>query len=169
MKALTLTPPWDFIVLKCGKDIENRSWPTKERGWILIHAATGMTADDYENAVAFARQAGYSGPIPKAHELRKGCITGAVRITGCMHSSERQRLGLPMQWAMMGFGFDLADPIALPPVPAKGALSFWKVPGDVRTTLLAECERQKIELPKDLAKLLGASSDEPPNPQMGLF
>jgi hypothetical protein len=169
VKALTLTPPWDFLVLRGGKDIENRSWPTKERGWILIHAATGMTKDDYENAVAFAREAGYEGPIPPAHEMRRGHIVGAVRITGCMHSSERQRLGLPMKWAMLGFGFDLADPVVLPPVPAKGALSFWKVPGAARETILRECDRMKIELPTTLMRELGAPAEEPTDKQLDLF
>lgn len=169
MKALTLTSPWDFLILKGGKDIENRSWSSKERGWILIHAALGMSTEDYDKAVTFARAAGYTGPIPQTHELRRGCVTGAVRITGCMHSSERARLGLPMRWAMSGFGFDLAQPIVLPPVPTKGALSFWKVPATVRQTIMAECERQKVTLPAALAAALGEEGNDPPDPQLGLF
>ena len=40
-----------------GKDIENRCWPTKFRGRILIHAAKGCTRDELEDALDFAKAA----------------------------------------------------------------------------------------------------------------
>ena len=38
MKALTLRPQWAWFVVNGHKDIENRSWPTRLRGRIWVHA-----------------------------------------------------------------------------------------------------------------------------------
>jgi hypothetical protein len=39
MKALTLTQPWATLIAIEAKRIETRSWPTKFRGRIAVHAA----------------------------------------------------------------------------------------------------------------------------------
>jgi activating signal cointegrator 1 len=42
MKALTLTQPWATLVDLRKKHIETRSWTTKYRGLLVIHAAKGF-------------------------------------------------------------------------------------------------------------------------------
>ena len=42
MKVLTLTQPWATLVAIGAKHIETRSWPTKYRGPLAIHAAQGL-------------------------------------------------------------------------------------------------------------------------------
>ena len=42
MKVLTLTQPWATLVAIGAKRIETRSWATKYRGPLLIHAAAGL-------------------------------------------------------------------------------------------------------------------------------
>ena len=54
MIALSIRQPCASLILKAGKDIENRCWPTKVRGRILIHAANGCTRDELEDALDFA-------------------------------------------------------------------------------------------------------------------
>lgn len=39
MKALTLTQPWATLIAIGAKTLETRSWPTKYRGTLAIHAA----------------------------------------------------------------------------------------------------------------------------------
>lgn len=39
MKAMTLYQPWASLLAKGPKKYETRSWKTKHRGWIAIHAA----------------------------------------------------------------------------------------------------------------------------------
>ncbi len=39
MKAITLWQPWASLLAKGPKKYETRSWKTKHRGWIAIHAA----------------------------------------------------------------------------------------------------------------------------------
>ena len=57
MLALSIRQPWASLILKAGKNIENRDWPTKYRGRILIHAAKGMTRGEHEDAIHFAVEA----------------------------------------------------------------------------------------------------------------
>jgi hypothetical protein len=45
-KAITIRQPWAHAVIQGWKPIENRSWPTKVRGTVAIHAA--QRAEDKE-------------------------------------------------------------------------------------------------------------------------
>lgn len=45
MKAISLWQPWASAIAVGAKRIETRSWPTKHRGPILIHAAKHRDAD----------------------------------------------------------------------------------------------------------------------------
>ena len=42
MKVITLTQPWATLVAIGAKRIETRSWPTRYRGPLAIHAAIGL-------------------------------------------------------------------------------------------------------------------------------
>jgi hypothetical protein len=42
MKGLTLTQPWATLVAIGAKRIETRSWPTRYRGLLAIHAGAGL-------------------------------------------------------------------------------------------------------------------------------
>ena len=44
MKALTLWQPWATFVAHGLKTVETRSWDTRYRGWLAIHAAAQMPA-----------------------------------------------------------------------------------------------------------------------------
>ena len=50
MKAISLTQPWASLMALGCKTIETRCWPTKERGYIAIHAAKKMTTADKDFA-----------------------------------------------------------------------------------------------------------------------
>lgn len=83
MLALSIRQPWAWLILHAGKDIENRDWPTKVRGRVLIHAAKGMTRDEYEDGIGFAQAIAYeAGRILHAPtiELPRGGIVGSVEI-----------------------------------------------------------------------------------------
>jgi ASCH domain len=43
MKAPSIRQRWAWLIVNGHKDIENRAWPTKFRGRVLIHASKGMT------------------------------------------------------------------------------------------------------------------------------
>lgn len=127
MKALSVRQPWAWMILHGGKDIENREWPTRFRGRVLIHASNGMTHDEWEDAWTFAHG---SGARPKAFELglrfdnvERGGIVGSVEIVDCVTSSDSR-------WFMGPYGFVLRNPVVTLFRPCKGRLRFWEVNGD---------------------------------------
>lgn len=135
MLALSIRQPWASLILKAGKDIENRSWATKVRGRVLIHAAMGMTRSEHEDAIDFAVSAIRADPrnadATKTRTLRelgfafddleRGGIIGSVEIVDCVSSSASP-------WFMGKYGFVLRDPQPLVFTPWKGRLGFFDVP-----------------------------------------
>lgn len=49
MKALTIKQPWAYAILAGYKNIENRSWPTRYRGPLAIHAAAADAAEGHRD------------------------------------------------------------------------------------------------------------------------
>ena len=133
MMALSIRQPWASLILKAGKDIENRCWPTKFRGRMLIHAAKGMTRAEHEDAIDFAVSAIQARPKSGAKlttlrelgfsfdDLQRGGIVGSVEVVDCVSKSDSP-------WFMGEFGFVLRDPQPLPFTPWKGRLGFFDVP-----------------------------------------
>lgn len=120
IRALSIRQPWCHHILHDGKDVENRDWPTRYRGWFLIHA--GKAWDD--------------GPPPKPlADAPRGGIVGAARIVDCVTSMDSR-------WFMGRFGFVLRDPIALPLTPCKGALGFFQIDDETRA-ITAACLRAR--------------------------
>jgi hypothetical protein len=49
MKCVSLHQPWAWAVLHAGKKVENRTWATRHRGPLLIHAARTLASYDTQN------------------------------------------------------------------------------------------------------------------------
>lgn len=124
MKALSIRQPWAWLILRAGKNIENREWPTSVRGRILIHASKGVTRDEYEDACdPLWASGGQTIELPPLEDLERGGIVGSVEIVDCVSHSDSP-------WFCGRFGFVLRDPIILPFRPYRGALGFFDVPDD---------------------------------------
>jgi hypothetical protein len=129
MKAITLRQPWAWAIMNAGKDIENRNWRTNFRGRVAIHAAVGMTHDEYEKAYGYIRNVNRRIKIPAYEDLERGAIIGTVEIVDCVQDSDSR-------WFMGKYGFVLASPKRLPePIPCKGALSFWNIPQNIESRI----------------------------------
>lgn len=122
MKALSIRQPWAWLILHAGKDIENRTWSTRLRGRVLIHAAQGMTRKEYDEVVeAIWVTTRCNGALPPEYEqLQRGGIIGSVEIVDCVPASDSP-------WFFGPYGFKLANPQPLPFVPMKGKLGFFEV------------------------------------------
>jgi ASCH domain len=125
LPCLSIRQPWAWLILHGGKDIENREWPTKRRGRVLVHAAKGMTQDEWGRAWEFAWGTGNSAKAFEAgvtiKTIERGGIVGSVEIVDCVEDSDSR-------WFVGRHGFVLRDPRPLPFVPWKGALGFFGVP-----------------------------------------
>jgi hypothetical protein len=121
MIALSIRQPWAWVILHRGKDVENRTWPTKFRGRLLIHAAKIMRNEDWRAGyMAFSRCAqslGMEGP----QALDYGGIVGSVELVDCVTESASP-------WFAGPFGFVLRNPQPLPFRPFRGRLRLFEVP-----------------------------------------
>ena len=77
MKALTIKQPWATLIMQQDKRFEFRSWRTKYRGDLLIHAGKGIDRE------AVKRLAKY---LPD--ELPLGKILGQVTLIDCIKCDE---------------------------------------------------------------------------------
>ncbi|MBA43598.1 MAG: hypothetical protein CMF62_06305 [Magnetococcales bacterium] len=118
MKALSIRQPWAWLIVNGYKDIENRSWPTKKRGLIAIHASKTMTKEDYNTAKQVALSQGVA--IPDRIHFDRGCIVGVAVIKDCVTESDS-----PWFFGEHGFVLENAKPCA--PFPYKGQLGFFNV------------------------------------------
>lgn len=129
MKALSIRQPWAWLIVHGGKDIENRSWHTKFRGRFLVHAAKGMTSEEYCDGLEFAIRAGdirLLRDFPTSQEMQRGGIVGSVELVDSIDTSESP-------WYMGEKAFVLRDPKPLPFTPLKGQLNFFDVPDELVT------------------------------------
>lgn len=133
MKAFSIRQPWAWLIVNGHKDIENRSWSTKFRGRVLIHAGKEMTDAEFEDAATSIAMLRPIDPLPLGEMAKapRGGIVGVATIVDCVPPARRAS-----GWHVDGaFGFLIADARPLPFVPCKGALSFFNVPTDVATQL----------------------------------
>lgn len=126
--ALTLTQPWASLVVLGRKRIETRSWSTRYRGALAIHAAKSWDLGDQ----AFAAGLIARGILPD-RELPRGAVIGLARLSEVVTTFEAM---FSPQWsegeAEFGdfsdgrFAWLLEDAVELVnPQPAKGSLGIW--------------------------------------------
>jgi hypothetical protein len=123
MKALSIRQPWAWLIVNNFKDIENRSWPTKLRGEVLVHASQGMTHQEYEDVAVMLLVDPRLRHIklPDRDSLPRGGIVGKVTIRDSVTQSTSP-------WFFGPHGFVLADACELKFTALKGALGFFNVP-----------------------------------------
>jgi hypothetical protein len=115
LKAISLRQPWAWLVLHGGKDIENRSWPTDYRGPLAIHAGKAKMPEDMVQEIEDT----YGVEVPRG-QLVYGAIIGLVDLVDCVTSH-------PSKWFDGPYGFVLATPRPIKPVPMPGQLGLFTV------------------------------------------
>lgn len=132
--ALSIRQPWAWLVVNAGKDYENRAWnkayacaqmalcPPGSN--FLVHASKSVGKREYEEAVTFARQAGYLGHIPHMEDFKQGGVIGMVRHHGLFRASKSRWFTGPM-------GLKLSAPYPLPFRAMRGQLGFFQ-PDELR-------------------------------------
>ena len=121
MKALSIRQPWAWLIVNGHKDIENRSWRTRYRGPVLIHASQGVKTREYATAYNLIHSAllGSGIQLPHIDDLQTGGIVGVATITDCVEQSDSP-------WFFGEKGFVLADAKPLQFQQMKGKLSFFE-------------------------------------------
>lgn len=121
-KALTVKHPWAYLICAGIKDVENRTWPTKYRGRIYIHA--GAKADTgymyTEDQWLKLCELGYK-PHYMSGYLKYSAIIGHVDVVDCVQNHDSI-------WAEKDcYHWVLANPVLYkePILKVRGALSLW--------------------------------------------
>lgn len=124
MKALTIHPVWAWAIMAGHKRVENRTWGTKHRGRLAIHASANSAAARKSDAIARQTLAAVGVEVPE--EVTAGALLGTVELVDIVEAGDDRVSGDhlatgPLCWM-------LEDPRPLSePVPMKGQQSIWPV------------------------------------------
>lgn len=110
IQALSIRQPYPHHIFHNGKDVENRDWPTKRRGWFIVHAGVSKVELDMEE--------------PRERAFPRGGVVGMARIVNCVTEMDSD-------WFFGPYGFVLRDAFPLPLIPCRGALGFFQLHQDV--------------------------------------
>jgi ASCH domain len=91
---ISIRQPWATLIVRGLKDIENRSWATRYRGPVLVHASQRPS---FRSLADIARQ--FDIDLPQV-ELPVGGIVGVTNIIDCVDAH-------PSPWFEGKFGFIL--------------------------------------------------------------
>lgn len=131
MKVLTIKQPWATLIAEGYKKYEFRTWNTKYRGDILIHAGLGVDKNDLKRFEHLNL------------EYPSGCIIAKVTITDSIYVDDQfikkvvptnplVYKGLINKDSWEGYGFKLENVKKINPIPIKGKLGLWNYEGDIK-------------------------------------
>lgn len=120
IKALSIKQPYPHHIFHDGKDVENRDWPTKGRGWFSVHAGVSK-----------------SECAQSQMHLPRGGVVGLARIVDCVEKMDSD-------WFFGRYGFVLRDAFPIPLIPCKGQLGFFKL-DDATNFAVAEAVRTLLK------------------------
>lgn len=134
--ALSIRQPWAWLIIRPDlisaadrlhaahnglfKDVENRTWPAKYTGPLLIHAGKSCTSQEYHDCQNFLGESDLPITLPAFENFQLGGIIGRVQMCGCHSYSDSK-------WFAGPFGFKLSDSEIIPFVPFRGSLGFFRV------------------------------------------
>lgn len=125
--ALSIRQPWAWAVIVLGKDVENRTWRTRHRGPLLIHASATLKKADVADFLAhvdrfpdlLARLDAAGGLQLDELRSQAGGIVGRVDLVDSVTRSDSP-------WFVGPHGFTLARAEPLPFQPCKGQLGLFQ-------------------------------------------
>lgn len=133
MKAVSTKNPWAYLIALGIKDIENRTWQTRYRGKIYIHASAKIVKPEFsvEQSLAISNRI-----APEEFMPIQSAIIGEAEIIDCV-------INHPSIWAEKT-DFSQPDPTSIwnwvlanqimydrPILNVKGKLSFWEPDIDI--------------------------------------
>lgn len=127
-KAITVTQPFASLIAAGVKRYETRSWSTKHRGPVLIHAGKSVWGPD---AVRFGLELHHSGLLPsRLSGLPRGAIIAIAELVDVVPSEMVERDDLVSgPFLPAAFAWRLAAVRILPEfIPWRGRLGLWDGP-----------------------------------------
>lgn len=124
MKVITIKQPFATLIAEGLKEYEFRTWKTKYRGELLIHAGKGID----KKAMEKYKHLNLKYP--------SGCIVAKVNLTDCIKIDDEKRKMLKEKNSLVyesiikntnwnGYGFKLENVEKIKPIEVNGKLSLW--------------------------------------------
>ncbi|TNJ68207.1 ASCH domain-containing protein [Paenibacillus hemerocallicola] len=92
MKAITIIQPWATLIAIGAKHLETRSWPTKHRGTLAIHAGKKVDREacEREPIKSTLAEHGFS-----ADNLPTGAVVATCNLSECWSIGEDYQSSMP--------------------------------------------------------------------------
>ncbi len=138
MKVITIKQPFATLIAKGYKEYEFRTWRTKYRGEILIHAGKGVD----KKAMERFKHLNLEYPL--------GCIIAKAELVDCIYVDEDMVTFLKNKNPLVyygiinkkdyqerykkswdGYGFKLEDIVEIEPIYINGKLGLWDYEGEI--------------------------------------
>ncbi len=127
MKVITIKQPFASLIAEGYKKYEFRTWKTKYRGDILIHAGKGI------DKAAMKKFESFNLSYPT------GCIIAKAKLSDCVFIDSDMKQKLKQENSLVysgvvndddweGFGFYLENIEKIDPISINGKLSLWDYP-----------------------------------------
>ena len=126
MKAITIKQPWATLIAEGYKEYEFRTWKTKYRGEVLIHAGKSMD----KKAMEIFKHLNLKYPV--------GQIIAKASITNCFKVDDKLREELKKKDSIVyngvinrvsnncdEYGFKLESVKKIEPIEVNGKLGLW--------------------------------------------
>lgn len=111
MKALSIKQPWASLIAHGIKDIENRTWKTKFRGRIYIHASAKSAGSSFEllNKEQYKKWDAHINKLQHYPLVPTSAIIGEVDIVDCV-------INHPSIWAEKTFMYEYDEQVGEKPI-----------------------------------------------------
>ena len=125
MKAITIKQPFASLIAEGIKEYEFRTWKTKFRGEILIHAGKGI------DKKAMERYKHLNLDYPSGKIIAKATITDCVYVDEVLKEKLQEKNPLVYYGILQkdsnwdGYGFKLENVEKIEPIEINGKLSLW--------------------------------------------
>jgi len=113
-RVISIKQPWAYAICAGKKNIENRTWSTKYRGPLLIHA--GLKSKFTPENLDFCKKHGVT--LPEQATVPVGGVVGIADLVDVVTHSKSP-------WFAGDFGFVLRNARHLPLTPSKGSLGIY--------------------------------------------
>jgi hypothetical protein len=120
--VLSVRQPWAWALVAGHKDVENRTWQTRQRGLLAIHAGRQPDQGGYR----FCEQMGVEVP----EDLAFGAVIGAVELLDVVR-------GHASPWAEHeSFNWVIGRAFAITPISVLGKLGIFGAPPHIAKALI---------------------------------
>ena len=124
MKVLTIRQPWATLIAEGLKGYEFRTWNTKYRGDLLIHAGKGIDKE------AMKRFSDYNLEYPTGCIIAKAILTDSIYVDDDFIKKIGPKnplvyRGIINKGSWDGYGFKLENVEKINPIFINGKLGLW--------------------------------------------